>query len=93
MRWLDKYWIAEKIYRRFYDRPLWQEVIVWLLKEVLNEKLHHVDDRKLLRCDCGELLWVDSPNEIQVKHLGHRSRLAQHGTPFEFISIKMGWIK
>jgi len=50
-------------------------------------------DRKLYRCDCGELFWSNSPQEVHRKHAGHRCRMAMGGSFFELIKIKLGLIK
>jgi hypothetical protein len=39
------------------------------------------------------LFWDASPEEIQQRHIGHKFRAATEGTEWEFICLKMGWIK
>jgi len=52
-----------------------------------------INERMLLRCQCGELWWEDSPQEIMERHDGHRSKPAMGGTWWEFLKVKMGLIK
>jgi len=56
-------------------------------------KKHESEDRMLLRCQCGELYWEDSPNSVMEKHVGHRCSVAMGGSFFELAKMKLGLIK
>jgi len=46
--------------------------------------------RRLMRCQCGRLFWSDAPQEILRAHLGHHFWLAQQGSLWEWLKIKLG---
>ena len=56
-------------------------------------KPHDPSSRRLYRCQCSELYWSDSPSEVKMKHVGHRKTMAMGATTWEFVRMKMGWIK
>lgn len=49
--------------------------------------------RTLMRCECGKLLLKDAPREIMAKHSGHRMKVASHGSWWEAVKVKRGWIR
>jgi hypothetical protein len=56
-------------------------------------KPHDPSSKRLYRCQCNELYWSDSPSKVKMKHVGHKQTMAMNATTWEFIRMKMGWIK
>ena len=50
-------------------------------------------DRVLMRCQCSELFWEDSPQEVLKSHDGHRYSPAMNGSFLEFVKMKLGLIR
>ena len=61
---------------------------MWLFKPVTT-----AEDNRLLRCSCGDLLWMKSPQQIMAQHAGHQMRVASKGSWWEGLKLKMGLIK
>jgi hypothetical protein len=58
-------------------------------------KAHDEDDLRVYRCQCG-VLYSDrafSDSKFMKNHDGHSLQVATGGTVWEFIKLKMGWIK
>ena len=62
-----------------------------IIKSILSK--NESTARTLMRCNCSDLFWEDSPQEILKIHDGHRYSPATGGTYFEFIKMKSGLIK
>lgn len=65
--------------------------MIGIIKSVLST--HDSKDRILMRCECGELFWEDAPQDVLKCHDGHRYSAARSGTFWEFIKMKVGWIR
>ena len=48
-------------------------------------------DHALVRCDCGELMRWGNKKKLN-EHIGHKQKLATHGTPWEYFKMRVGLI-
>jgi hypothetical protein len=45
--------------------------------------------RKLVKCSCGRVMWLDSPQIIRNHHLGHRIGICERSSMLDFIKMKL----
>ena len=48
--------------------------------------------RQLVQCECGRVMFLDSPGNVKRYHLGHRMSSRVAGTKWDFIKMKLGWL-
>ena len=46
--------------------------------------------RKLVRCACGRVLWVDAVESVRKHHLGHQMVMCQDASFLWFLKMKLG---
>ena len=81
--------MATSVDNLFAPTPIkrWPWILRWL-------EPHHAEDRKkfLVRCEppCGSLMWIPAPSELKRLHVGHRMKVDQNGSLWEFAKMKLG---
>lgn len=55
----------------------------------------YVGPRKLIKCPCGRVMWLDAPQSLKAMHEGHSNsgnplRECTHTSLWVFIKVKLG---
>jgi hypothetical protein len=53
----------------------------------------HTDpSQRLIRCSCGRIMWLKSPDKITSHHMGHEMRPCTNANIWQFFRMKTGLI-
>lgn len=46
-------------------------------------------ERKIIRCSCGRVMWLDAPDKVRKHHSGHRMDRTDSASMWSFIKMKL----